>query len=357
MSKEKNDSQLTFDFDDFSDDAAHSSRGNHRPNRKRMDDMIPGLFDSEASSEEEEMEEFLREIHPGTSPAAEPAAAPDAPPASEPDCISGSAGKSVSAADSIPAEKTSSPANESAVLNRQKMKRAALAFLASLNPSGAALDVSVSGLRAKAAAAAFWLEGGEVVRTAAAEIRIADDAAIETAGNAEQFAQLKLARQEREMLEQEIRRREPELRDGSTLFCEFEQWNYNDSSNPAYRQCLRRIRKLEHAVFHGSRLERFRSAGVASELYLIVPENSVSPEALADGWGLVYIRPDLTCQLIRKPERCDVPAEKRTRLALNISAAGMADILFSHGVRIAADGTALAGPLPRKRRSLKSVSS
>lgn len=344
MSKDKNDSQLTFDFDDFSDDAAHSSRGSQQPNRKRTDDMTPSLFDSEASSEEEEMEEFLREIHPGTSPAEEPVSGPDAHPASEPDCLSGSAGKSVSSADRLPAEKPSSQ-----LLNRQRMKRAALAFLASLDPSGAALDVSVSGLRAKAAAAAFWLEDGEVVRTAAVEIRIADDAAIETSGNAEQFSQLKLARQEREMLEQEIRRSEPELRDGSTLFCEFEQWNYNESSNPAYRRCLRRIRKLEHAVFHGSRLERFRSAGAASELYLIVPENSVSPEALADGWGLVYIRPDLTFELIRKPETCEVSAEKRIRLALNISAAGMEDVLFSHGVRIAADGAVQAGPLPRRR--------
>ena len=238
-------------------------------------------------------------------------------------------------------------------LTRSELKRATLAFLASLNPSGLAADVPVWKERGKAGAAAFWLESGKVVRTAAVEIRTALNASVETAGNAEQFNMLKLARMEREMLEQEIRRTEPELRDESMLFSEFEHWDYSASGNSAYQECVRKIRQLEHNIFHGSRLERFRSAGIASELYLVVPEGSLDPAFLADGWGLVYVKKDLTFELMKAPVRQDVPEKNQLYLALGAAASGKSEVLFAHGIHCGSGDLPKCGPLPRRRRCLK----
>ena len=341
MSDGKDKDQLTFDFSDFFTDGR--SPGADKPGMEIRDEMTPGLFDPELS-EEEEMRDFLHKIHASESPDGDSYLS-----AAEPDFPFDSSAVPSADSPAAAAETEKEPPQKKAELTGKQLQRAALAFLASLNPSGLGADVIARGSRIKASAAAFRLESGKVAWTAIAEVRTSGKVNLETAGNAEQFKMLKLARMEREMLEQEIRRTEPELRDGSMLFPEFEQWNYEKAENSAYRECLRKIRHLEHSVFHGSRLERFQIARSASELYLIVPEKAVEPELLADGWGLVYIKPDLSFELIKSPLRHEIPEENRIRLALNIAAANAAGVLFCNGIRTGAGGLMQCGPLPRRR--------
>ena len=330
------DGQLTFDFKDFSDDTR--SPGGKSPNAKVRDDMTPGLFDP-VVSEEEEMKAFLRKLHSSGSASEES----DRPAPVEPDFPFDQTAGPVSKAKKLPEKPRE--------LTRKQLKCAALAFLASLKPDGLALDVPVRGDRCKAGAAAFWMDhAGKVTRTLIAEIRTASESSVETVGDAEQLNLLKLARMEREMLEQEIRRTEPALRDGAMLFSEFEHWNYEQTENPAYQECLRKIRHLTHTIFHGSRLERLQSAGAASECCLIVPDRSADPDTLAEGWGLVYIHDDLSFELIKKPaEQNPVREAGQLRLALNIAAAGLPSVLFAHGVQPGLSGDFRCGPLPRKR--------
>ena len=341
MADKSENGQLTFDFDDFS--ASGSSSGGSSSGKKSQDDLTPGLFDPEVS-EEEEMMDFLREIHPG-----EPEKAEVSSPPKEPDFPFNSSSQPVSSAAGREIAKDAEPVSVSHALSKKQLKQAALAFLASLQPSGLALDVTVKNGRIKAGAAAFWMESGRVTKTALAEIRTDADALLETSGKTEQFEMLKLARMEKEMLEQEIRRTEPELRNSSLLFSEFEEWDYAAAKNPAYRECLQKIRKLEHSIFHGSRLERFRNSNAASELYLIVPENAVSPDSLADGWGLVSVKKDLSFELIRKPaELGNIPEQNQIRLALKIAEADLDDVLFARGIH-SVGGSPVCGPLPRRR--------
>ena len=344
MSDLSKNGQLTFDFGDFFEPDSVSTAKN--AGQKAQDDLTPGLFDPDVS-EEEEMESFLRKIHPFGS-------------SSEGEENGGRhSGSETVLSVPPPAEKNGpSPDGKKpetlpcgpAGLTKKHLQRAVLAFLASRGPSGLAVEVPTRGDRCKAGAAAFWLESGKVVRTALVEIRTGPDALVQTAGHEEQFRQLKLARMEREMLEQEIRRTEPELRDGAMLFSEFEHWNYDAAANPAYQECLRRIRQLEHSIFHGSRLERFQNSLAASELYLAVPERAVAPETLAEGWGLIYVRPDLSCELVKPPERLEnVPEENLVRLALKIAASDLPAALFAHGIVPGPDGVFRCGRLPRRR--------
>ncbi|MBQ9338636.1 MAG: hypothetical protein IJS14_15200 [Lentisphaeria bacterium] len=339
--------QMTFDFGDFSDAPGHSP--DPQPDRKSPDDLTPGLFDPEVS-EEEEMEAFLQTVRSssGNDPGPEPE------PGSDPGELFCPDGGGVSGTEEPEqeTEETVSPvaSERNKPLTRKQLKRAALLFLASLDPSALAQDVVVRGGRCRAGAAAYWLENGKVVRTAVADIRTAAEAAVEVSACGEQLQMLKLARMEREMLEQEIRRTEPALKEDASLFSEFEQWDYASSSNPAYHECLARISRLEYAVYHGSRLERIRAAESASEMYLVVPENSMEPAVLADGWGLVQVRPDLSCTLVKPAEKQTPPEEKKNLLALNIGAASLPDILFAAGIQAGPDGL-VCGPQPRRKRA------
>ena len=343
MADSENIRQMTFDFGDLSAGPGHSPDPSG-PGRKAADD--PALFDPDVS-EEDEMEELLRSVRsPETANGSESgelfysdADGADAPDEDGPE-------------PDITAEPEAAPAavpEPAKPLTRKQLKRAALLFLANLHPSALAQDVAVRSGRCRAGAAAFWLENGKVVRTAAAEIRTASEAAVEVSDGGEQLKMLKLARMEREMLEQEIRRTEPALKEDASLFSEFEQWDYASSSNPAYRECLARISRLEYAVYHGSRLERIRAAGSATELYLVVPENTLEPAVLADGWGLVHVRPDLSCVLVKPPERQTPPEEKKLQLALNIAAASCPDVLFAAGIQPGPDSL-VCGPQPRRKR-------
>ena len=350
MSDNNEKKQLFFDFEGFSD--AGTSSG-PTPEKKVRDDSAPGLFDSDLT-EEEEMDAFLQEVRSSENPAEGSAAAESAG-----ECPADPAPEiSADPAEIPPVDPDPEPAGSEAdaepdisgdfrTLTPKQLKRGAMAFLASLQPSGLAMDVAAGG-RCRADAAAFWLQKGAVVRSALVEIQTGFDESID--GKNELFDSLKLARMEREILEQEIRQTEPDLRDRSQLFTEFSDWNYEVSKNPSYRECLQKIRKIEHTLYHGTRLERLIRTRAASELYLIVPENAVAPDYPLNGCGLVYIRKDLSFELIRRPEpQENVSAESQMRLTLNIAASNMADVLFANGIYANGSGIPKCGPLPRRR--------
>lgn len=109
-------------------------------------------------------------------------------------------------------------------------------------------------------------------------------------------------RAEKEALEAEIRRTEPELGSTDDLFSDFRVWNYAASRNRDYLKLRRRLEKLQHALHQGSRLEHIRHTGVADYCYLAVPENLVAPDEIAAGWGLVYLEPGRKFRLVREAE-------------------------------------------------------
>ena len=349
MSDDKEKKQLFFDFEGFSDTETSSGQSSEKEVRG---DSAPGLFDSDLT-EEEEMDAFLQEIRSSEKPAEESAAAETTGecPAADPVPEISADPAEIPPVDPEPVEPDagSEPdiSGDFRALTPKQLKRGAMAFLASLQPSGLALDVAAGG-RCRADAAAFWLEKGAVKRTVLAEIQASLDESID--GKNELFNSLKLARMEREVLEQEIRQTEPNLRDSSQLFTEFSDWNYEVSKNPSYRECLQKIRKIEHTLYHGTRLERLIRTRAASELYLIVPENTVAPDYPLNGCGLVYIRKDLSFELIRRPEPLEnVAGDSQMRLAMNIAASNMADVLFANGIYANGSGIPKCGPMPRRR--------
>lgn len=308
--------QMTFDFDDMFN--AKDTSPEPDESWENGDEEVPVPSDPEAEAEQaEEIMESMSNL-------------PDVP------------------------AKVSTPSKPKNLFAKN-LKRAAVAFLAELGADAIATDVPTRGTRYCVDAAAFWLTNNKgsrsVCRTALAEIRTAQEIKIECANHADKLFMLRAARLECEEIKTQIRKNEPELRDGSTLFSEFEQWNYAASKNPAYKECMQRIHKLEYTIYHTSKLSRFNSAQIASELYLIVPADAVQQEDIPENWGLVYVREDLSFELVKKPVKLDCPKENLSRLAWNIATSAKDQVLFANGIHTDSEQHFYAGAMPRKRRS------
>lgn len=284
---------------------------------------------------------FISEEH--SSPASSPADVPTETP--------------IDVQPEIPEEKTAVKKPEG--ISQSDARRAALAFLASLKPTGFAVKVPTRIKRFCADAAAFWSKPGKngilkVSRTAIVETRIERGACWDSSNKEELIQALRSEKSEKMRLEADIRRTEPELKDNDVLFDEIQKWNYLNSTNKAYHKCLRHIDELEYAIYHGTRFERMRSAKSANELYLAVPENAIHPEEVADAWGLLYIGSDLSVKLVKEPESLPCSEENMSHLAQNIASAAAENVLFAHGLAEAKDGAMKFLPLPRRRHPKQS---
>ncbi len=241
---------------------------------------------------------------------------------------------------------------------QKDLQRAALAWLASDSPTAAAIRVPTRLAKFQADAAAFWStpqkkrllrpEKTRIVETRISRAHCWPDCA----GSEDLLPRLREEKQYRSELEAEIRRTEPHLRDDDVLFPEFEYWNYAGTANRAYKACLRRIRDFEHALYRGSRFERIHRANVANELYLAVPENLITEDELADGWGLLYITKNLTVRMIKRAEHQECPLDNLLHLSQNIAASSLSDVLFANGISLNSDGSTSFRKLPKRRGKL-----
>ena len=229
-------------------------------------------------------------------------------------------------------------------LSRHDLQRASLAWLASLNPTAAAMRVPTRLAKFRAGAAAFWSSPGrhrllQPDLTVVVEARLSrNDCWPECSDTDVILPSYRDCQANRRSLEESIRKNEPFLLDSDVLFPEIEYWNYEDTENPDYKPCLEKLAEFESALYRGSRFERIRQGEVANELYLAVPEGLIDPDELAEGWGLLYVFPDMHVELIRKAAHYECPQEHMLHLSQNIAASSLRDVLFAHGIYQEVDG-------------------
>lgn len=252
-----------------------------------------------------------------------------------------------------PVEKTACKNNP---FKPQNMKRAILGWLISEIPTGIGVKVPTRVSKFCADVAAFWSSPGkkrlmQPDKTVIVEIRRSREQCWPDCSRQEELLPLLIEQKElKKSLETEIRNTEPELKDSDTLFPEYESWSYSESKNKKYHKCLSQIERIEHALYKGSRFEQIRRAHVADYLYLAVPEGTVNPNELADGWGLINIKSDLSITVVKDAETWECPVPNRLHLAQNIAASSRDSLLFSFGVNKRKDGTPYFTKIPKRRR-------
>ncbi len=242
------------------------------------------------------------------------------------------------------------------------LRRSALAWLIRDKINGVGINTPTRIKRFRADVAGFWnmpkqnsnWDGPAKMlvpcHTIIVEIRRNRDACWpDCANSGELLPQLRDLKHKRVELQETIRKSEPQLRDTSTLFEEYTDWRYEESANADYHKLCKKIEKTEKAIYKGSRFESMTRAGVADYLYLAVPEKSVHPHELADGWGLLWIDEKLNIRVVSEAENRNCTPENRFHLVQNIASATMQNVLFTHGVNNK-NGLVKFVPLPRKKR-------
>lgn len=79
----------------------------------------------------------------------------------------------------------------------------------------------------------------------------------------------------------------PHLRNGDSLFAEYETVEIADLRHVGYRRTLKEIRTLEKRLYGGTKFERMLRWRVANVFYLVIPRSLVRTAHAPQGWGIL----------------------------------------------------------------------
>jgi hypothetical protein len=245
-------------------------------------------------------------------------------------------------------------------LSNREIRQALAAWVLKREPTGIGFKVPTRISKFQADIAAFWsTPKGRYLNpecTVIIEIRRdREECWPECSHQDTLLPTLRSLKEKREELRAWIREHEPELRRDDNLFDEYVDWDYDLSSKREYHRCMKQIRETEKALYNGSRFEMIRRGGVANLLYLAVPDGTVSPDEIADGWGLIYWKNDLSIEVIRKPDTISCKEKARLHLIQKITEANMKDFMQAHGIRRIPDGRFGLTTPPRKRKIRREI--
>jgi len=260
----------------------------------------------------------------------------------------------------------SRPRSASTGRRRQGLQRAVLRWLEATDPpTGLGVNVVTRISRLRADIGAFWSrpirnthdEGPSQilnpVRTAIVQCCAErDECWPDCTRSDELLPKLRSLKEEIVAVEAQIRVEEPKLRATNTLFEEYAEWDYEGSGNRTYHRLKRAIAKMEHAVYHGTKFERIRSVALADLLYLAVPEGTVQPGELADGWGLLWVDEQLGVEQVAAPNDRECLPSNRLHLIQNIAASSQAVVSASCGVRWQSGGDVVFVRKPKSHRQI-----
>ncbi len=245
-------------------------------------------------------------------------------------------------------------------LSNREIRQALAAWVLKREPTGIGFKVPTRVSKFQADIAAFWsIQKGRYLtpeRTAIIEIRRGrEECWPECSHQDKLLPTLRSLKEKREQLRAIIREQEPELRRDDNLFDEYVDWDYELSGNRSYHRCMKQIRETEKALYNGSRFEMIRRSGVANLLYLAVPDGTVSPDEIADGWGLIYWKNDLSVEVVRKPDIIACMEKARLHLIQKIAESDLHDFMHANGIRhIGGDRFGLT-TAPRKRKIRREI--
>jgi len=232
--------------------------------------------------------------------------------------------------------------------DRRVLRRAVLRWFMEQErpPTGLASDVATRISRYRADVAAFWSRsrrnphglGPRLLlvpeQTAIVQCHVERDECWPDCTRAmELLPELKALRDRLREIEERIRKKEPYLREDASLFEDMAQWRYEETKDREWHRVRRQIEKCEHALYHGTKFERIRSAALADVLFVAVPSGVVQPEELADGWGLLWVDEKLKVSVVSEPTPRECLPEHRMHLVQNIAAAAAGSVLALNGVR------------------------
>jgi hypothetical protein len=203
-----------------------------------------------------------------------------------------------------------------------RLKRLAFLWAQTQGFSARAMEVTLPNCRYRADVAAHRWERKQTASTAIFECKQAlCDLRRDNCHREAAFQRLELICKRRQIFETRLREHYPSLRNGDSLFPEFDSENFAAIGHLGYARLLRDMRALQNRLYDCTKFDKLIRYRCANLFFLVLPEELFRDSEIPVGWGaLVESNGALT--LMRKPLWHDATAEGRIRLLQRIAIAG-----------------------------------
>ena len=196
-----------------------------------------------------------------------------------------------------------------AVARVKRLQRAAFCWALQQGFNVAALDIPVSQIGARLDVAACKLDPPRMVRGTfllkAGPVMVFEckadraDFLRDTRSEEQLRERLRQLNQQRESAEEALRRDFPTLREGVTLFPEFDVYRFQEVGGEEYRGWLEEISELSQQLYSRGRFSRMLKWRGANLHYVVAEEGVAHADELPANWGLIELRPNGLLVLVK----------------------------------------------------------
>ncbi len=148
---------------------------------------------------------------------------------------------------------------------------------------------------------------------------------------------LKVLEERRGRAEEELKIHYPSIRNGDSLFQEFETLDFQRPGYERYEKIIREMRQLTARLHENTKFDRLAKYAAANLFYVVAEPGLVTPGALPCGWGLLEREGD-ELVLKTKPLWHEVPDDDRLAFLHRIAMAATRAVNREHGVALDAYG-------------------
>jgi hypothetical protein len=184
------------------------------------------------------------------------------------------------------------------------------------------MEVSLPKCRYRADVAAYRQAPKKVVSTAIFECKQAlCDLRRDNCRSDASRARLETICQRRQLLERRLHTHYPNLRNGESLFPEFDLPDFTLIGHRGYARLLRELRALQNRLYDCTKFDKLLRYRCANLYFIVLPEDLFRDSEIPVDWGAL-VEADGALILVRKPIWRETTAEDRIRLLHRIAVAG-----------------------------------
>lgn len=203
-----------------------------------------------------------------------------------------------------------------------RLKRLALIWAQAQGFSACAMEVSLPKCRYRADVAAHRRQRKQIGSTAIFECKQAlCDLRRDNCHREAAFQRLELICKRRQILEARLRAHYPNLRNGDSLFPEFDLQNFSAIGHRGYAHLLRDLRVVQNRLYDCTKFDKLIRYRCANLFFLVLPEELFREPEIPVGWGAL-VESNGVLTLKRKPTWHDTTAEDQIALLQRIAIAG-----------------------------------
>ena len=203
-----------------------------------------------------------------------------------------------------------------------RLKRLAFLWAQAQGYSACAMEVSLPKCRYRADVAAYQLAPKGTGSTAIFECKQAlCDLRRDNCQSDAARQRLETISQRRQLLERRLRAHYPNLRNGDSLFPEFDLPDFTLLGHRGYARLLRDLRALQNRLYDCTKFDKLLRYRCANLYLLVLPEEIFRDSEIPIGWGAL-VEDDGRLKLVRKPIWQETKAEHQIRLLHRIAVAG-----------------------------------